>query len=142
MKGTPVLALKMILRGGGGIYFGALCHGYALNCHFDYLGIPGTRPLLIQNHNLFVLFIYTEQQKVKLTSVQINMKQVLYSLHTNQNQLLNLLPHRGAFCKQGRPRSGSSCKSCLIRVYLFVYGNMVRYNPTLVDLTSNFFVLY
>ena len=24
---------------------------------------------------------------------------------------------------------------------LFTYGNMVRYDPTLVDLTSNFFVL-
>ena len=24
---------------------------------------------------------------------------------------------------------------------LFSYGNMIRYDPTLVDLTSNFFVL-
>ena len=24
---------------------------------------------------------------------------------------------------------------------LFAYGNMIRYDPTLVDLTSNFFVL-
>ena len=39
----------------------------------------------------------------------------------------NPLPHRGAFllfCKQSRPRSGSSCKSCLIRVY-YAYGNMI-----------------
>ena len=25
--------------------------------------------------------------------------------------------------------------------YLFAYGNMIRYDPTLVDFTSNFFVL-
>ena len=33
-----------------------------------------------------------------------------------------------AFYKQSRPRSGSSCKSCLIRVYS-AYGNMIRYDP-------------
>ena len=52
-------------------------------------------------------------------------------------QRLYPLPHRGPFlrfCKQSRPRSGSSCKSCLIRVYS--YGNMLYRN-----LTSSFFVL-
>ena len=39
---------------------------------------------------------------------------------------INPLPHRDAFqhfCKQSRPRSGST---------LFAYGNMIRYDPTLV----------
>ena len=36
------------------------------------------------------------------------------------NYLINPLPQRDSFkhfCKQSSPRSGSSCKSCLIRVY-------------------------
>ena len=48
----------------------------------------------------------------------------LYANGTSRtDRLLNLfnpLPHRDAFwcfCKQRRPRSGSSCKSCLISVY-------------------------
>ena len=48
---------------------------------------------------------------------------------------LKFVPHRDAlkhFCKQSRPKSGSSCKSCLIRVL---------YDPSIVDLTVNFFVL-
>ena len=47
----------------------------------------------------------------------------------------NPLLHREAFkrvCNQIRPRPGST---------LFAYGNMIRYDPTLVDLTSNVFVL-
>ena len=32
-------------------------------------------------------------------------------------------------------------KSCLTGCSLFAYGNMIRYDPTLVDLTSDFFVL-
>ena len=79
------------------VYFGALCQCYALNC---YLGIPGTCPFLMKNQNLFVLFIYMQQQKVNFTSVQINMKQVLYGLHTNQNQLLYLLPHEAPFANR------------------------------------------
>ena len=54
------------------------------------------------------------------------------------------LSHRDTFwlfCKQSRPRSGSSCKSYLIRLYSVSYGNMIRYDPTLVNLTSIFFVL-
>ena len=54
-----------------GVYLGPLCRGYALNCHFDHSAIPGTRLLLIRKQNMFV------HQKVKFTSVQINMKQVL-----------------------------------------------------------------
>ena len=57
---------------------------------------------------------------------------------------VNPLPHRDAFkhfCKQSRRRSGSSCKSYLIRVYsVCLWGNMIRYDPTLVNLTRNFFV--
>ena len=44
----------------------------------------------------------------------------LYStLHVYSIPSFNPLPHRDAFkhfCKHSRPRSGSSCKSCLIRI--------------------------
>ena len=45
-----------------------------------------------------------------------------------------------AFCKQSRPRSGSSCKSCLVWVCSVCLWKYDRSDPTLVDLTSNFFV--
>ena len=45
-------------------------------------------------------------------------------------------------CKQSRPRSGSS-RAALSWSTLFACGNMIRCDPTLVDLTStcNFFYL-
>ena len=39
--------------------------------------------------------------------------------------------------KQSKPRSGSSHKSCL----MFAYNNIIRYDPTPMDVTSNFFNL-
>ena len=33
-------------------------------------------------------------------------------------------------------------QAALIRATLFAYGNIIRYDTTLVDLTSNFFVLH
>ena len=59
---------------------------------------------------------------------------------------LNPLPHRDAskhFCKQSRPRSGSSYGSCLIRVYSVCFRkyDKIGIDPTLVDMTNNFFVL-
>ena len=42
------------------------------------------------------------------------------------------LPHRGAFNRADPDQSGPT---------LLAYGNMIRYDPILVDLTSNFFVL-
>ena len=71
MKDTLGLALKIIL-GWVGVYFGLSCWGYALNCYFDYLIVPVTRPLFTRKHNLFV-FIYMQKQKVKFNFVQINM---------------------------------------------------------------------
>ena len=56
----------------------------------------------------------------------------------------NLLFHKDAFkrfCKQSRPRSCSSYKRCLVEVYSVCLRNMFRYDPTLADLPSNFFVL-
>ena len=53
---------------------------------------------------------------------------------TIRRQIWNHWSHRDAlehFCKQSRPRSGS----CLISVYSVYFGNMISYNPTLVDLT-------
>ena len=44
-----------------------------------------------------------------------------------------------AFANRAEPDQ-AAYKSCLIRVYS-AHGNMIRYDPTLVDLTSNFFVL-
>ena len=51
-----------------------------------------------------------------------------------KEKYFNPLPHRDDFqhfCKQSRPRSDSLYKSFL----MFAYGNMIRYDPTLVDLT-------
>ena len=45
------------------------------------------------------------------------------------------------FCKQSRPSSGSSCKSCLIRVYSVCLWTYDISDPTQLDLKSNFFVL-
>ena len=69
------------------MYFRTPCHGYALNCLFVYLAIPGIRPLFKTNmflkgypseaktkQKLFILFT-CNLEKVKFT-VQINMKQV------------------------------------------------------------------
>ena len=56
----------------------------------------------------------------------------------------NILPQIDAvfrFCKQSRPRSGSSYKSCLILVYYVCLWKHDISDPTLVDLTSYFFVL-
>ena len=67
---------------------------------------------------------------------------ILNSLYFNVLIHFNPLPHRDAFqhySKQSRPRSGCTCKTRLIRA-LFAYGNMIRYDPILVDLTSNLFV--
>ena len=52
----------MCVWGGGGggwgmdVYFGTPCHGYALNCLFVYLVIPGTRPLFKRKQKLFILY--------------------------------------------------------------------------------------
>ena len=59
--------------------------------------------------------------------------------------LLNLLLQRDPFltlCKQSRPRSGSSGKSCLIRVYYVCLWKSEISDPTLLDLISNSFALY
>ena len=33
---------------GMGVYFVSPCYGYALNCHFVYLTLPGIRPLVMR----------------------------------------------------------------------------------------------
>ena len=50
---TPVLALKFNKRGVG-VNFGMQCYGYALNCLFVYLVIPGTRPSFKRRLKLFI----------------------------------------------------------------------------------------
>ena len=39
-----------------GVYFGAPCYGYALNCLFVYLIIQGTRSLFKRKQKFFILF--------------------------------------------------------------------------------------
>ena len=40
------------------------------------------------------------------------------------------------------PDQAALIRAALSGSTLFAYGNMIKYDPTLVDLTSNFFVLY
>ena len=70
MKNTAGIALKIIKRGVG-MYFWLLCYGYALNCLFVYLAIPGTHLLFMRKQKKFVLLI-CNWKKMKFTSVQIN----------------------------------------------------------------------
>ena len=45
------------------MYFRSLCYGYALNCHFVCLAIPGTRPLFVRKQNLlFYLYEITKNE--------------------------------------------------------------------------------
>ena len=61
------------------------------------------------------------------------------SFSCNNDPKANFTP-KGRFCIQSRPRSGSSCKSCLIRVSSFCLWKYDISDPTLVDLTGYFFV--
>ena len=56
MKDTLDLGLKTMLSGVG-VYFGPSSRDHALNCYFDYLVLPVTRPLSMRKQNLFVLCI-------------------------------------------------------------------------------------
>ena len=71
-----------------------------------------------------------------------NLQLYLISMHQDMFQCShNPLSHRDTFkcfCKQSRPRSGSSCKSCLIRVYSVCLWKYDISDPILVDLTSIF----
>ena len=55
MKDTLGLGLKPMLSGVG-VYFGPSCYDHALNCYFDYLVVPVTRPLSMRKQNVLVLF--------------------------------------------------------------------------------------
>ena len=48
--------------------FGPPCYGYALNCQFVYLAIPGTRPLFMRKQNVFVLFICNRKSEIRVCS--------------------------------------------------------------------------
>ena len=61
------------------MYFWLLCYGNALNCHFVYLALPGTRPLFMRKQKK-VCFINMQLEKMKFISVHINMKQVSHCL--------------------------------------------------------------
>ena len=45
------------------------------------------------------------------------------------------------FANRADPDQAALIRAALSGSTLFDYGNMIRYDPTLVDLTSNFFVL-
>ena len=54
------------------------------------------------------------------------------------------LPRRdifNAFSNRADPDQAAFFRAALSGSTLFAYGNMIRYDPTLVDLTSNFCVL-
>ena len=67
---------------------------------------------------VFVIWFF---ETVDLVKIQQTIK---YLENLPSMQRVNPLTHRDAFCKQSRPRSGSSCKSCLIWVYSVCYWNM------------------
>ena len=46
-----------------------------------------------------------------------------------------------AFANRADPDQAALVRVASSGSTLFAYGNMIRYDPTLVDLTSNFFVL-
>ena len=65
-------------------------------------------------------------------------KQCRYAVGKSYSNGFNHLPHREAcwqICKQSRPRSGSSYKSCLINVYTVCSWKCDIFDPTQVDLT-------
>ena len=45
------------------------------------------------------------------------------------------------FANRADPDQAALIRAALSGSTLFVYGNMIRYDPTLVDMESNFFVL-
>ena len=49
------------------MYFGPPCYCYALNYHFVYLAIPGTRPLFMRKQDVFVLYA-TAKSEIHLCS--------------------------------------------------------------------------
>ena len=52
---------------------------------------------------------------------------------------INPLPHRDAFANRADPDQAALVRATWSGSTLFAYGSMIRYDPTLVDLTSNFF---
>ena len=64
------------------MYLGPLCYVYALNCHLVYLALPESGPLCMKKQNGFGFF-HMQPQKVKFKFVQVNMKQVSYTVFCN-----------------------------------------------------------
>ena len=83
MKNTAGIALKIIKRGVG-MYFWLLCYGYALNCHFVYLAIPGTH-LLFMRKQKKVCFINMQLKKndIHICSNKQNRSRIVYLIYTN-----------------------------------------------------------
>ena len=59
----------------------------------------------------------------------------------HSSPVFNPLPHRGAFANRADPDQAALVRAACSESTLFDYGN-IRYDPTLVDLTSNFYVQY
>ena len=74
-----------------------------------------------------------------------NQKSIANALYSRRrevfNTLFNPLSHRDAFSNRADPDQAALLRAALPGSTLFAYGNMIRYDPTLVDLTSNFIVL-
>ena len=58
------------------------------------------------------------------------------------NLILNTLPYRGTFANRADTDQAALCKSCLIRASSVCLWKYDISDPTLVDMTNNFFVLY
>ena len=61
-----------------------------------------------------------------------------FANRANPYQAAQSNPNQAA---QGKPTSGSSFRAVLLGSTLFAYGNMIVYDPTLVGMTRNCFVL-
>ena len=66
----------------------------------------------------------------------VNEKQVSFRFGFVLSISINPLPHTDASLQTDQIQIRQLLESYLIWVYLFAYGNMIRYDPTLVDLTS------
>ena len=115
-------------------------------------GVGYDRPTLQQKHENFtkrswsesklfgtlIVFLKESLYWKKLTDDNKSMKNLL------SMKRVNPLPHRATFntfANRAEPDQIALVRAAWSGSTLYAYGDMIRYDPTLVDLTSNFFVL-
>ena len=88
-----------------GVYYGAPCHGYALNYHFVYLVIPGTRPSRVRKR-IYLFYLYaTIKSEIHICSNKYMYETSLVHIESvncsnvhvvlNQNKFLNIFTRHG-----------------------------------------------